>query len=125
MTLSSQILTDSTTVFLRSDDFAETVTYYPYRFFGQPDRADRVIKAQVFREQIGVIVDGSDAITYVWVVHVHNSSTTGIAAAEIDIRQDRIGFPLKDGESAPSEADAKVIHSIIQQDAGMLILEVR
>jgi hypothetical protein len=50
MTLAARIATDAGGVFLNSDHFAETVTYYPHRF--GTAATPREIKAVVVRNQV-------------------------------------------------------------------------
>jgi len=121
MTLHDAITSDATGVFLNSDDFAETVTYHPHRFYGDALRADRSIKAVVHREQTTAFAEDVVTNLPVFYVHVANNSTTGISSDELDTGGDQISFPPRDGETAVE----KTITQLITQDHGMLVLECR
>jgi hypothetical protein len=121
MTLREQIEADAITVFLNTGEFAELVTYYPHRFYGESAREPRSISAIVVREQIEVLSE--DVITNApsFEVHVANSSTLGISSDEIDTGGDQIEFPPRDGKTA----ERRTITRLVTQDNGMLILECR
>lgn len=121
MTLRAQI-TDDADLFVDTDEFGESVTYYPRAYPGQTVRASRLISAVVFREQLQAVgQDGGETVLPMFEVHVINNSTTGISSDELDIGGDRIGFPPRDGETA----EKRRITRVITQDHGMLILECR
>lgn len=115
MTLASTIVTDATTVFTSTDDFAEPVTYYPV------GGGSRSINAVVIREPYETVSEVSDISTPAWQVHVANSASAGIASTEIDTGGDEIGLPFHEGQAATR----RPIVSIVHQDAGMLVLELR
>lgn len=121
MTLKSQLSTDAISVFCNTDDFAETVTYYPHRYYNDTLRANRSIKAVVLRESITVLSEDGDTVAPVWQVHVANDSTTGINSNELDIGGDQIGFPPREGETA----ERRTITRLMEHDTGMLVLECR
>lgn len=121
MTLATSIAADATTVFLRTDDFAETVTYNPYNYPGEASRAARSIAAVVIRQDYEVLSEDGDVVIHSFEVHVHNHTTTGINSDEIDVGRDQITLPPRDGQTA----EARTIRRIISQDAGMLVLECR
>lgn len=122
MTLRDLITDDAAAVFLNTDEFAESVTYYPHRYSGTALRANRSISAVVFREQIQAVTqDGGDAVLPLWEVHVANDSTSGISSDEIDVGRDQIGFPPRDGQTA----ERRTITRLVVQDHGMLVLECR
>lgn len=121
MTLQDQIVTDAATVFCNLDDFAETVTYYPYQYTGDVARDPRVISAVVLREQITVFGEDGDTVTPVYEVHVVNSSTTGISSDELDLGGDQILLPPRDGKTA----ERKTVTQLTGQDTGMLVLQCR
>lgn len=121
MTLADSIKSDPTVVFLNTDDFAEAVTYLPHRYHGDPLRASRPITASVHREELIPMDEVGGVSIPVWHVHVHNNVTTGITSSELDLRNDQISLPPRDGETA----EAKLIYDILFQDAGMLVLECR
>ena len=110
---------DATLVFCQLDDFAETVTYRPHRFFGEEARPDRTISAVVIRESETVLSEDGDTIVPVWEVHVANSVTLGIASEEIDTGRDQILLPPRDNETA----EVRTIVRILSQDLGMLTLQ--
>ena len=91
MTLNDAIGTDANTVFTRTDDFAESVTYIPHQYYGESTPTNRSIRAVVIRESETVVgEDGGEAVVPVFEVHVQNSSTLGIAGTELDLGGDRI-----------------------------------
>jgi hypothetical protein len=120
MTLRDMITDDATAVFLNTDEFAESVTYYPFRYPGTALRSNRTITAVVIREQIQAVTqDGSQTVLPRWEVHVANDSTAGISSDEIDLGGDQIGFPPRDGQTA----ERRSIVRLVTQDSGMLVLE--
>ena len=120
MTLRASISDDATTVFLAEDDFAESVTYLPYRDPGAAARSNRVLSAVVIRNQIeNISEDDGATVSPQWEVHVHNDSTTGIAGTELNLGRDQITFPPRDGQAAAT----RTITQLITQDHGMLVLE--
>lgn len=121
MTLRTAIAADAITVFTRSDDFAETVTYYPHRYYGDAARAARSILAVVERLAITVLTQDGDVVAPVWNIHVANDATYGITSEELDTGGDQIEFPPRDGETA----ERKTITQLLTQDHGMLVLECR
>jgi len=121
MTLRDMITDDAVAVFLNTGEFAETVTYYPHKFYGAVERAPRVISAVVFREAIAQLTENGDVVTYQFEVHVANDSTVGISSTEIDTGGDQIEFPPRDGKTA----ERRTITAITTQDHGMLVLECR
>lgn len=121
MTLREQMATDSVDTFLNVDEFAESVTYIPHRYFGETARADRTITAIVEREQVTAIVGSETEILPIYTVHVANDATSGIASDEIDRGSDFIDFPSRDG----LDATRKTIIRIVNQDPAMLVLECR
>jgi hypothetical protein len=121
MTLRSQIETDASLVFLSTDDFAETVTYYPHTYYNATSRSERSISAVVIRESITVLGEDGDTVLPVYEVHVENDSTDGISSDELDIGGDQIGLPPRDGKAA----ERKTITRLMTQDHGMLVLECR
>lgn len=121
MTLADSIANDAPTVFLSTDEFAESVTYKPYTDLGETTREDRAIVAVVERESMGVTDGVTVSMAPRWVVHVHNNAATGITGAELIVGRDRISFPPRDGETAV----AKTITDLITHDPGMLVLECR
>ena len=120
MTLRAAITADATDVFLNTSDFAESISYYPHRYFGTTLRATRTINAVVVRDPIQSI-DVAGTVVTSFEVHVANDSTDGISSDEIDTGGDQLGFPRRDGETATRHA----IIRIVSQDHGMLVLEVR
>ena len=121
MTLKSVIATDGYTVFTSTDEFAEAITYYPHRYYGEAARDARSINAVVFREQITVLGGDGDTVLPVWQIHVANDVTYGITSEELDLGGDQLEFPPRDGETAVK----KTITQLLTQDNGMLVLECR
>lgn len=121
MTLRETIAADATAVFLRTDDFAESITYHPYQYEGDEARAARTIVAIVFREDIQVLSQDGDVVAPLWQVAVANSATDGISSEELDLGGDQLEFPPRDGKTA----ERRSITRLTIQDHGMLILECR
>jgi hypothetical protein len=121
MTLRDMIADDAAAVFLADGDFAETVTYYPHRFYGAAERSPRTIKAVVIREQIANFAEDVVTVLPSFEVHVANDSTLGISSDEIDTGGDQIAFPPRDGK----QAERRSILRITTQDHGMMVLECR
>lgn len=121
MTLRDAIEADAERVFLSESDFAETVTYHPHRYFGQPERQPRQIKAVVFREAIGTFDEDVVTNLPMFMVHVANDPETGISSDEIDTGGDQIEMPGRDGKTARRFS----ILRIDTQDHGMMVLECR
>ena len=121
MTLRSQIDNDASSVFLSTDDFAETVTYYPHTYYNATPRSSRSISAVVIRESITVLGEDGDAVLPVYEVHVANSSTIVVSSQELDLGGDQIELAPRDGKAA----ERKTITRLMAQDHGMLVLECR
>ena len=116
MTLRDMISTDATRVFLNASEFAESVTYLPYRYAGEALRESRTILAVVEREDNEA--DEAGAPVAAFFVRVHNDATTGISSDELDLGGDRIALPPRDGKSP----ETKVIVRVTEQDNGMMVL---
>lgn len=118
MTLRDAITGDPEKVFLRSDDFAETVVYYPHVGFGESS-SSRTIKAVVHRNQdVALSADGGEVVVASFEVHVANSSSIGIASSEIDTGGDQIGLASRIGSTVKRRS---IIH-MTEHDTGMLVL---
>jgi hypothetical protein len=116
MSLHDLIESDAVTVFCNTDDFAESVTYYPR------SGSSRSINAIVSREQIATFSeDGGQLNLPSFQVHVANDSTNGISSSELDLGGDEIAIPPRDGKSAARKA----IMQLLIQDHGMMVLECR
>lgn len=116
MSLHDLIESDAVTVFCNTQDFAESVTYYPR------SGSSRAIDSVVSREQIvGFDADNNQVNLAAWQVHVANSATTGISSTELNLGGDQISFPPRDGQAAVR----KSITQLLFQDHGMLVLECR
>jgi len=120
MSLADRIASDAVNVFLNSDHFAETVTYYPHRFHTAAVRAPRPIKAVVIRNQVSVF-NPDETIMTEFEVRVANDSTTGISSAELDTGGDKIELAAKIGET-PSK---RSVQYMSEHDEGMLVLICR
>lgn len=121
MSLHDIIATDANTVFCNVNDFAELVTYYPHRYFGETAREPRQIKAVVIREAITTYSEDVETILPVYQIHVANDSVTGISSEELDTGGDYIMLPPRDGK----DPERKSILQLTTQDHGMLVLECR
>lgn len=118
MSLAERIVTDAAAVFLNSDHFAETVTYYPHRF-GTP-ATPRTIKAVVIRNQVSAF-NPDEQIVPEFEVRVANNSTTGISSDELNTGGDRIGLAVRVGETATKRS----VQLLSEHDTGMLVLICR
>lgn len=118
MTLAARIITDATGVFLNSDHFAETVTYYAHRF--GTAATPRSIKAVVIRNQVSAF-NPDEQIVPEFEVRVANNATTGISSTEINTGGDFIKLATRIGETPQKRA----IQLVTEQDEGMLVLICR
>lgn len=117
MTLRDSIESDALTVFLQTDDFAETVQYWP-----RGALTARTIKAVVIRESIQTLSENnSETVLPMFEVHVANDATNGISSTELDCGGDQIAIPPRDGYAASRRA----VYRLVTQDHGMLVLECR
>ena len=114
MTLRATISSDAS-IFTSTSDFGEEVTYHPR------SGGSRTINVVVERERRQFLTEEGDVILPVWIVHVANDSTTGITSDELDLKNDKIALPPRDGEATKR----KTIMDIASQDHGMLALECR
>jgi hypothetical protein len=114
MTLRDVIQTDGETVFCNSDDFGETVTYYPR------DGRSRSFVAVVFRNPVSMIPEDFDVANPVFEVHVHNDPVTGIDSEQLNRGGDYLAFPDVVGRDVKKHSIRLVDH-----DEGMLVLECR
>ena len=120
MTLAARIIADAGNVFLNSDHFAETVTYYPHRFHTDAVREPRSIKAVVIRNQVTAL-NTDDQIIPEFEVRVANNAVTGISSDELDTGGDMIGLSPKIGELA----ERRSVQYLVEHDEGMLVLICR
>lgn len=111
MTLRDSIETDAS-IFTNSDEFGESVVYRPR------GGTARTISAVVFRLLPQANEDENRSLT-VFEVHVANSSTTGIAASELNLGGDEIDLADRVGKTAKPRS----IVQITEQDEGMLVLQ--
>ena len=121
MTLSDQIANDSAAVFLQTGHFAESVTYVPNIYDVGDTRTNRAIQAVVIRNQFSVFENDVESIAPVFEVYVENDTTRGINSDELDLGGDQISLPVRPGKAA----EARTVTRLIEQDAAMLVLEVR
>lgn len=119
MTLADRIVSDAASVFLNSDHFAETVTYYPHRYRNAV-RAPRSIKAVVIRNQVATYTPDEQVLPE-FEVRVANDSTTGISSAELDTGGDQIEFAARVGDTPTKRS----IQYLTEHDSGMLVLICR
>lgn len=118
MSLAERIITDAGSMFLNSDHFAETVTYYPHRF-GTP-ATPREIKAVVVRNQVTTF-NPDEQISPEFEVRVANNSTTGISSTELNTGGDKLKFAARVGETESKRS----IQYLAEHDTGMLVLICR
>ena len=118
MTLAARIITDAGSVFLNSDHFAESVTYYPHRF--GTTATPRTISAVVTRNQVATF-NPDEQIVPEFEVRVANNSTTGISSAELNTGGDMIKLAVRIGETATKRS----VQLLVEHDEGMLVLTCR
>lgn len=111
MSLRDSIASDAS-IFTNSDEFGESVVYRP------KVGTARSISATVFRLLPQANDDENRSLT-VFEVHVANSSTTGIAASEINLGGDEIDLSDRVGKTPKPRS----IVQITEQDEGMLVLQ--
>lgn len=113
---------DAASVFINTDEFAESVTYKPRLKSGDTRASTRAINAVVIREQAATVdEDGNETIAPIFEVHVANDSTIGISSTELDLGGDEISFPVRDGQTATDRA----INALMFIDNGMIVLQCR
>jgi hypothetical protein len=115
MTLHDMIESDAIDVFCNTDDFAESITYYPR------SGLSRSIKAVVFREQLAILPEDGDNVVPMFEVHVSNTCTDGIASDELNLGGDMLEFAVRVGQPIQRRSITK----LLGHDEGMLILECR
>ncbi len=108
-----ELLSGRVTDFL--DEFGEPVTYMP------SGAGVREIVAIVDREAPAELEGMPGAHATRTLVHVANDSTLGISSSEVNVSQDKIQLSVRIDETDKQ----KLIVKIIEQDAGMMLLEVR
>ena len=107
------LLTETASEF--TDVFAEDVTYWP-RAGGS-----RAIKAIVSRQTPEQLPGEARAHGMTITVTVENNATSGISSSEVDTGGDKIELARRIGETPIKRA----INKILNQDAGMMELELR
>tara|TARA_R110000823_G_C15701213_1_gene476483 strand:+ start:274 stop:636 length:363 start_codon:yes stop_codon:yes gene_type:complete len=120
MSLADRIVSDAAAVFLNSDHFSETVTYYPHRFHTDAARLPRSIQAVVTRNQVATFGPDEQILTE-FEVRVANNAVTGISSEELDTGGDQIQLAPRVGESVAKRS----IQYLTEHDDGMLVLICR
>tara|TARA_R110000823_G_C15706473_1_gene477052 strand:- start:40 stop:396 length:357 start_codon:yes stop_codon:yes gene_type:complete len=118
MTLAARIITDAADVFLNSDHFAESVTYYAHRF--GTAATPRIIKAVVVRNQVATF-NPDEQIVPEFEVRVANDAVTGISSSELNTGGDMLKFAVRVGEAETKRS----IQYLSEHDEGMLVLICR
>jgi len=116
MTLRDSIKADATTVFLQTDEFAETVEYRPR------NGGKRSIIALVDREPPSFWDAAGNVVTPTIVIHVANSCTKGISAKEVDTGGDSVVVSVRQNGVPPATLS---IMQLTYQDDGILKLALR
>ena len=106
----------ATSVFLDKNHFSEVVVYRPKG--GKP----RSIRAQVDRQPFDAAAGGGNFNSAVFTVSVKNDATTGVYLAELNRDNDTLEMPERTSDRKDSIFK---ITRLIDQDPGMLTLEVR
>lgn len=114
MTLRSKLSTDSGSVFLNSDHFAESITYTPH------NELSKTIKAVIDRSPVRPVERGGRPspvnIVEIWIA---NHATDGVTS--VKERFDKVSLPLREGGAA---VDLRIT-KVIEQDAGLWRLEAQ
>ena len=113
MTLKSIMAADALSVFLNTDDFAETVIYYAC---GIGD--GRSVAAVIERDVQTITDQGIPALATF--VNVANHATLGITSAEIDTGVDTLAIPMRYGEAL----QVRQIAFVEDTDEGMIRIQV-
>lgn len=116
MTLKDSIESDAASVFLSSDEFAESVTYLPR------SGGSRTILAVVDREPPTLLDSAGNVISLSFVVYVHNDATTGISSSEVNTGGDKVQLHAKLGDAAVRTVS---IVQMIDNDFGMVQLGLK
>lgn len=103
-------------VFLDRNHFSETVVYRPKG--GTP----RSIKAVVSRQQFEGVPGGGNFNSPAFMVVVENDAIKGIYLPELNRGNDAMDFPERETDR---QASTFKIERVMDQDRGMLTLEVR
>jgi hypothetical protein len=82
---------------------------------------ERTITAIIDREQPGELPGAGQGISPITRITVANDAVKGISSSEVDAGGDRVELALRIGETP----QLRRITQIVEQDAGMLTLEVR
>lgn len=112
MSLSDSIESDPAKVFLRTEDFAESILYVPR--CGKL----RTINAIVDREPGQILLDG-DIVVPNMIISVHNHRTTGIDHRDIDAG-DKVRVAIK----PKGDATDHTFRVVQQSDEGMLDIAI-
>lgn len=96
-------------------DFGEAVAY---RSHGNPD--EREINAIVDRKPGEAFSASGDVVTYSMMIRVHNDSTLGISASELEEGRDLMEVPRRTG----GVRKTVIIDQLINADAGVLVLRI-
>lgn len=114
MTLKSQMLTDASSVFLNSDEFAENIQYQPY---GGSVRNIRAIIVNEGKEPRGE--DVSRTFEEVMEIFVSKDSTQGVGT--VTAGYDIVWLPA----SVPGRTNRYYVSAIKSVDTGMWHLELK
>ncbi len=95
--------------------FGETVTYI------KQDGTEREISAIVDRDPPEFFDAGGKAVAPIAMVQVHDDSTKGITAEELNTGGDKLRFPAKKGGAASS----RIIDKLIDGEGGVTEFRVR
>jgi len=113
VTLRDNLRTDVPSIFLNSDEFAETITY----FLAGGGR--RSIKAIVDRNPPAIYDAAGDVVLPQFMITIHNNCTTGIEADEVNTGGDEVELIVKDGDLKPTR---KTVMHMAGHDLGVIEL---
>jgi hypothetical protein len=116
MSLRESIASDAVSVFLSSDEFAETVVYLPR------GGGSRTILAIVDREPPTLMDDAGNVMALSFMLYVANSGSDGITAQEIDTGGDRVKIGAKVNDLVQKTC---TILRVMDNDHGMLQLAIK
>lgn len=94
--------------------FAETVTYYPI------GGGSREISVIVERDEPAKLEGAPHGVSHKAVIQVANDATTGISSDEVNTKKDQVELAVRIGQAVQK----RLISKILDQDAGMMRLEI-
>lgn len=113
MTLKASIKSDVVSIFLVTDDFAESVVYH------LKGGGTRSIKAIVDRNSFEIYNAAGEVSLATYSVILHNNCKTGVLAKEVNNGGDKVEFITDFGEAIPEKM---TVLKLVAQDEGTITL---